>query len=99
MTNVGNTNCRVRCHALFVCLGFCSVETYRFSLEKVERCLDVGPLLENPTASLSFLWRQITHQLHCNVNIYCSIFLGHLGFLIVKYVSIGVKWNLLISTL
>lgn len=35
-------------------------ETHRFSLEKVQCCFDVGPLLENPATSLSFLQRQFT---------------------------------------
>lgn len=36
------------------------LKTYRFFLEKVQSCLNVGPLLENPVAPLSFLSTQHT---------------------------------------
>lgn len=36
---------------------FCG-PTYRLFLEKRQRCLNVGPLLEDPSAPLSFLWRK-----------------------------------------
>lgn len=57
------------------------VATYRFFLEKVKCCLNVGPLLENPSAPLSFLWRQITTTLPNTC-------------LLINYRSLGGIWDL-----
>lgn len=49
----------IPCFCLLEFLCF-FLQTYRLFLEKVQRCLNVGPLLKHAAALLPLLWRHVT---------------------------------------
>lgn len=56
-------------YCIFCLFGFSwcvCVETYRLLPEKVQCCFNVGPLLENSTSPLSFLWKTICRTMISN---------------------------------